>query len=534
MNKLCYVLRCGGGGYLHRLFLYRPSFLTVLFLIFAAFFYNGTGVSGFFSLSFGSLAQAADQVSGDQKLVLGIVLEPPHLDPTAGAAAAIDEITYANIFEGLTRIDRAGQVQPALAASWIISDDGLRYDFDLQKNVTFHDGSEFSAEDVVFSLNRARGEESTNAQKGLFDAIDQVEAVSPHRLRIVLKRKAGDLLYNLGWGDAVMVAPETASSNKSRPVGTGPFRLERWVKGDHIQLVAAADYWGEKPALTQVTFRIIPDPAASVAALLAGDIDAIANTPAPESLEIFKSDSRFSVVVGATEGETILALNHAHPALADLRVRQALAHAIDRSALIDGAMSGYGVEIGSHFSPAHPAYVDLTDQVSYDPDKARALLKEAGFADNLRLALTLPPPSYARRSGEIIAAQLRQVGVSVELIPVEWAIWLDQVFTRKAYDLTIVSHTEPTDINIYGRQDYYFNYQSPVLQKLMQDLAKETIPDQRTRLLKQAQRHIANDQVNVFLFQLAKAGVWKKNLQGLWRNSPIQANDVTGVYWTNQ
>ena len=527
-------MRYGGAGYLQRLFLYRPSFLAVLFLIFAALFYAGTGASGFSSLSFGSPAQAADQVSGDQKLVLGIVLEPPHLDPTAGAAAAIDEITYANIFEGLTRIDRAGRVQPALAASWIISDDGLRYDFDLQKNVTFHDGSEFSAEDAVFSLNRARGEESTNAQKGLFDAIDQVEAVSPHRLRIVLKRKAGDLLYNLGWGDAVMVAPETASSNKSRPVGTGPFRLERWVKGDHIQLVAAADYWGEKPALTQVTFRIIPDPAASVAALLAGDIDAIANTPAPESLEIFKSDPRFSVAVGATEGETILALNHAHPALADLRVRQALAHAIDRSALIDGAMSGYGVEIGSHFSPAHPAYVDLTDQVSYDPDKARALLKEAGFADNLRLALTLPPPSYARRSGEIIAAQLRQVGVSVELIPVEWAIWLDQVFTRKAYDLTIVSHTEPADINIYGRQDYYFNYQSPVFQKLMQDLAEETVPDQRTRLLKQAQRHIANDQVNVFLFQLAKAGVWKKNLQGLWRNSPIQANDVTGVYWTNQ
>ena len=529
MNKLCYVLRCGGAGYLQRLFLYRPSFLTVLFLIFAALFSAGTGAFGL-SLP----AQAADQVSGDQKLVLGIVLEPPHLDPTAGAAAAIDEITYANIFEGLTRIDRAGRVQPALAKSWVISEDGLRYDFDLQKNVTFHDGSEFSAEDAVFSLNRARGEESINAQKGLFDAIDQVEAVSPHRLRIVLKRKAGDLLYNLGWGDAVMVAPETASSNKSRPVGTGPFRLERWVKGDHIQLVAAADYWGEKPALSQVTFRIIPDPAASVAALLAGDIDAIANTPAPESLEIFKSDSRFSVVVGATEGETILALNHAHPALADLRVRQALAHAIDRSALIDGAMSGYGVEIGSHFSPAHPAYVDLTDQVSYDPDKARALLKEAGFADNLRLALTLPPPSYARRSGEIIAAQLRQVGVSVELIPVEWAIWLDQVFTRKAYDLTIVSHTEPADINIYGRQDYYFNYQSPVFQKLMQDLAKETVPDQRTRLLKQAQRHIANDQVNVFLFQLAKAGVWKKNLQGLWRNSPIQANDVTGVYWTNQ
>ena len=522
-------LRYGGVGYLYRLFLYRPSFLTVLFLFFAAFFYAGTGASG---LSFP--AQAADQVSADQKLVLGIVLEPPHLDPTAGAAAAIDEITYANIFEGLTRIDRAGRIQPALAKSWAISEDGLRYDFDLQKNVTFHDGSEFSAEDAVFSLNRARGEESTNAQKGLFDAIDQVEAVSPHRLRIVLKRKAGDLLYNLGWGDAVMVAPETASTNKSRPVGTGPFRLERWVKGDHIQLVGVLDYWGEKPALSQVTFRIIPDPAASVAALLAGDIDAIANTPAPESLEIFKSDSRFSVAVGATEGETILAVNHAHPALSDLRVRQALAHAIDRSALIDGAMSGYGVEIGSHFSPAHPAYVDLTDQVSYNPDKARALLKEAGFADNLRLALTLPPPSYARRSGEIIAAQLHQVGVTVELIPVEWAIWLDQVFTRKAYDLTIVSHTEPADINIYGRQDYYFNYQSPAFQKLMQDLSKETIPDQRTQLLKQAQIHIAKDQVNVFLFQLAKAGVWKKNLQGLWRNSPIQANDVTGVYWTSE
>jgi peptide/nickel transport system substrate-binding protein len=291
------------------------------------------------------------------------------------------------------------------------------------------------------------------------------------------------------------------------------------------------DYWGEAAGLAKATIKIIPDPAAATAALLAGDVDAFANFPAPEALGQFENDPRFTVAVGSTEGETILAMNNAGAALKDVRVRRALAHAIDRKAVIDGAMFGYGTPIGSHFAPHHPAYVDLTDRYLHDPEKAKALLAEAGYGDGLSLTLKLPPPSYARRSGEVVAAQLAAVGVKTEIIQVEWAQWLDQVFKGRDYDLTIVSHTEPMDIGIYARDDYYFNYDDAGFKALMAKLGATLDEAARSGLLAEAQEKLAEDSVNVFLFQFAKPGVWNKDLVGLWENSPVQANDLTEVYW---
>ena len=487
-------------------------------------------------LTAGQLALAAADApawAARDTLVMGMVLEPPHLDPTAGAAAAIDEVVYANVFEGLTRIDRNGRVEPALAESWTISDDGLTYTFSLHAGVTFHDGSALDSADVIFSLERALAEESANAQKGLFEPIETMAAPDARTVVVTLKRPTGQFLFNLGWGDAVIVAPESAETNKSQPVGTGPFAFGRWVKGDRIEIEAYPDYWGEAIGLKSATFKIIPDPAAAVAALLAGDVDAFANVPAPEAMAQFESDPRFEVVIGSTEGETILAINNGRAPLDDLKVRQALAHAIDRQAIVDGAMFGYGTPIGSHFAPHHPAYVDQTGRYAYDPEAAKALLAEAGHGDGLELTLKLPPPSYARRGGEIIAAQLAAVGVEAELIPVEWAQWLEQVFKGKDYDLTIVSHTEPMDIGIYAREDYYFDYHSDDFAAVMDRLNATADPDARNAILAEAQEKLAEDSVNGFLFQLAKHGVWNAKIEGLWENSPVQANDLTEVRWTD-
>ncbi len=479
------------------------------------------------AVALGPAVQAANDA-----IRVGMVLEPPHLDPTAGAAAAIDEVVYANIFEGLTRIDADGLVQPALAKEWTISDDGLTYTFELREGVTFHDGTTFDAEDVVFSLERAMAEDSTNAQKVLFEPVESVKAQEPHRVMITLERPTGHFLFNLGWGDAVIVAPESAENNRTTPIGTGPFRFDRWVQGDRIELSRYEDYWGEQAQLARATFQFVPDPAAAVAAMMAGDLDAFPNFPAPEALAQFEADPRFEVVIGTTEGETILALNNARPPLDKVEVRRAIAHAIDRQAVIDGAMFGYGTPIGSHFAPHHPAYLDLTARYPHDPERARELLDDAGFMDGLELSLKLPPPSYARRGGEIIAAQLANVGIDVEIIPMEWAQWLEQVFNGKDYDLTVVSHTEPMDIEIYGRgRDYYFSYEAPEFVSLMEKLAETTDEARRNTILADAQTMLAEDAVNVFLFQLAKHGVWDARLRGMWENSPVQANDLTDVHW---
>lgn len=464
-------------------------------------------------------------------LVLGMQLEPPNLDPTAGAAAAIDEVVYANIFEGLTRFGSDGSVMPALAKSWSISDDGLVYTFTLNAGVKFHDGSNFDARDVKFSLDRARSEVSTNAQKQLFTGIDTVEVTDAETVVLTLSQPNGALLFNLAWGDAVVVSPDSFDKAKTAPVGTGPFVFSKWVQGDRIEITKNPDYWGEPAKLEKATFKFISEPTAAFAALMAGDVDAFPVYPAPENLMQFDADPRFTVVVGSTEGETILSTNNKQPPFDNKLVRQALAHAIDRKAIIDGAMFGYGTPIGTHFAPHNPAYVDLMENSNYDPEKSKALLKEAGLEDGFTTTLMLPPPSYARRGGEIIAAQLREVGIKTEISNLEWAQWLEQVFRGKDYGLTIVSHTEPMDIGIYAKPDYYFQYDNADFQQLLTDLEGITDPDQRTEILQQAQRIISEDYVNGYLFQLAKTGVANSELMGLWENSPTQANDLTAVHW---
>lgn len=471
-----------------------------------------------------ALAQRTD-------IVVGLVLEPPHLDPTAGAAAAIDEVVYANIFEGLTRFGPDGTILPALAESWDISEDGLTYTFHLHEGVTFHDGSTLTAEDVVFSFDRARGEDSVNAQKGLFASIASVDAPDDLTAVVTLSRPEGNLLFNLAWGDAVIVSPASAETNTSKPVGTGPFRFVRWTQGDSVVIERNPDYWGEPARLERATFRFIDDPSAAFAAMMAEDVDTFPIYPSPETLPILDADPRFAAVIGSTEGETLLAMNNKRPPLDNILVRQAIAHAINRQELIHGAMFGYGTPIGTHFAPHHPAYVDLTDLSKHDPERSRALLEKAGVG-TVRLSLALPPPpTYARRGGEIIAAQLRAVGIETNIINMEWSQWLEQVFGGGDFDLTVISHTEPLDIEIYGRDDYYFGYAAPSFKAIMEELNLTTDPERRVELLQSAQRDIAENYVNAYLFQMAKTAIQHVDLEGLWVNAPTQATDLTAVYW---
>ncbi|MBM2290692.1 ABC transporter substrate-binding protein [Sulfitobacter pseudonitzschiae] len=484
-------------------------------------------------LGVASAALIAGSALAKDDIVVALQLEPPHLDPTSAAAGAIDSVLYSNVFEGLTRFMGDGSIVPGLAESWEISDDGLTYTFKLHDGVTFHDGTTMDAEDVKFSLDRARAEDSVNAQKALYTGIASVEVIDPLTVKLTLSEPNGSLLFNLAWGDAVIVAPESIENIKQTPIGTGAFKFVNWVQGDKIELERNDTYWGDAPALAKATFKFISDPTAAFAAVMAEDVDVFAGFPAPENLPQFEADPRFQVLIGSTEGETILSTNNALPPFDNVKVREAIAHAIDRQAIIDGAMFGYGTPIGTFFAPHNPAYVDLTGLSEYDPEKSKALLAEAGFPDGFETTLHLPPPSYARRGGEIVAAQLAEVGIKAEIINVEWAQWLETVFKGKNFGLTIISHTEPMDIGIYANPDYYFQYNNPDFQALMTKLNGTTDPDMRTQLLGDAQRMISEDYVNGYLFQLAMLSVAKADLQGLWTNAPTQATDLTGVSWAD-
>ena len=488
-------------------------------------------------LRLGAVSALAMMVAGaavaKTDITVALQLEPPHMDPTSAAAGAIDSVLYSNVFEGLTRFGPDGSVNPGLAKSWDISEDGLTYTFHLNEGVMFHDGSTMDAEDVKFSLDRARAEDSANAQKALFGSIASVDVVDPATVKVMLSEPNGSFLFNMAWGDAVIVAPESIENIKQQPIGTGAFKFTNWVQGDNITLEKNASYWGTPAKLDKVTFKFISDPTAAFAAVMAEDVDVFSGFPAPENLPQFEADARFQVIVGNTEGETILSTNNKMPPFDNVKVRKAMAHAIDRQAIIDGAMFGLGTPIGTHFAPHHPDYVDLTGNSAYDPEMAKALLAEAGFADGFKTTLKLPPPSYARRGGEIIAAQLRAVGIEAEISNLEWAQWLEQVFRGKDFGLTIVSHTEPFDIGIYARPDYYFQYDNPAFQELNTKLSTETDPAMRTDLVGQMQRMISEEYVNGYLFQLATPTIAKTGVTGLWKDAPTQATDLTGVYWAD-
>lgn len=477
---------------------------------------------------FGALPSA--QAATD-RLRVGIQLEPPVLDPGANAAGPISEVVYGNVFEGLVRLDASGEAHPLLATGWHISADGLDYRFALRPGVRFHDGTRFTAESARFSLERARSERSLNPQRSLLAAIERISADAELTLTIHLKRRSGGLLQALGDGALIMVAAPSAERNAQHPIGTGPFRFVAWKRGESIELQRNADYWGAPAQIERVHFHFIADANAAYAALMAGDIDLFPNFPAPENLAQFKADRRFRVEVASSEGEAILALNNAKPPFDKLALRRAVAHALDRRAIIDGAMYGYGEPIGSHFPPRNAAWVDLSGRYAHDPQAARRLLADAGYPQGIDISLKLPPTPYARRSGEIVAAQLAQAGIRAHIENLEWAQWMEQVYLRHDFDSTIVVHAEPLDYTIYGRDDYYFGYRNPQLKKLLAALEEGSDGGERRRLLEEIQRTLADDAVNGFLFQHPRLTVRRADLLDLPPDGVINASEIGAAHF---
>jgi peptide/nickel transport system substrate-binding protein len=461
-----------------------------------------------------------------------MVLEPPGLDPTAGAAAAIGEVTHYNIFEGLTKINEDFSVTPLLAEKWTFSPDLKTLTFTLRPNVKFQDGEPFSSKDVKFSFERYAAKESTNKDKAFFASIESIETPDPNTVVLKFKEPSFEALFHLGMNTAVIIDAKSAADEATNPIGTGPYKLSSWTKGSSVTL----DKWDgfrdpAKIPIGHATFRFISDPSAAVAAMLAGDIDDFPRFANVQALAQFQSDPHFQVLVGGTEGKTILAMNNKRKPLDDVRVRQAIAYAIDRKAIIDGAMNGLGAPIGSHLTPNDPGYVDLTGMYPHDPAKAKALLKEAGVTTPLQLSLILPPPPYARQGGEIIAAQLAEIGIEAKIQDVEWAQWLSGVYKDKNYDLTIISHVEPLDIGIYANPNYYYQYDSQAFRDINAKIVAAPDLAAYKEALGQAQRKLADDSVNAFLFQLPNVTVEDAKLKGQWKNAPIFANDLSTMSW---
>jgi len=474
----------------------------------------------------------AQAQSRKDSVVLGMILEPTSLDPTMAPAAAIGEIVHYNVLEGLTKINVDGSVSPLLAESWKMDADGKAFTFKLRKGVKFSDGAPFDSAAVKFSFERAKDAKSTNKAKGaVFSNISHISTPDAHTVVLVLNNPDGNFLFRLGENTAVILHPDSAATAATKPVGTGPYKVDNWAKGSAITLSRWDGYRDTAAVkLKKVTFRFINDASAQVAALLAGDIDGMPRFQSPQSLKQFQNDKRFVVELGSTAGKGIMTINNRKKPFDDVRVRRALSHAVDKKAFIDGVFEGLAKPIGSHMAPTDAGYVELSAQYPYDPEKAKALLKEAGVQTPLNVTLTLPPPPYARKGGEILAAQLAKVGINAKIENVEWAQWLGGAF-KGNFDLTVINHVEPLDYMAYANPQYYWGYDSKAFRDLAAKHSEATTVKDRTKLFGDMQRMIANDAVNVFLFNASNTAVYRKGLKGLWSSSPIFANDMAAVSW---
>ena len=478
-----------------------------------------------------SLPQFALAQGRKDAMVLGMTLEPPGLDPTAGAASAIAEVVQYNILETLTKINADGSVGPLLAESWEISPDLKTYTFKLRKGVKFQNGEPFNAQTVKFSFDRAGGEKSTNKDKRTF-ANFSTQVADEHTVVVINKEIDPDLPFVLGQATSVIVEPKSADTNATKPVGTGPYQLESWAKGSSMVLTKWDGFRNPAQAkLRKITFRFISDPAAQTAALLAGDVDAFPRVTT-RAVPQFKANPQFQVILAGSRAKTILAINNKKKPLDDVRVRRAILAAIDRKAVIEGAVDGFGVPIGSHYVPGAAGFVDTTGVNPFDIEKAKKLLAEAGVKTPLELTMTLPPPPYARQGGEVIVAQLAKIGITVKVQNVEWAQWLSNTYGGpKNYDLSIVSHVEPFDLGNYAKSDYYWGYDSKAFNALFDKIKATGNTTERNKLLGDAQKLLATDAANGFLFQPQWPSVAKKGVKGLWTQMPIFVNDLSALSW---
>ena len=465
-------------------------------------------------------------------LVVQAPTEPPGLDLTASPSSAIAAVVHYNVQETLVKVDRTGTLVPGLAERWE-TPDSRTFTLHLKKGVRFHNGRPFTAADVKFAIERAMNPETKHPHPGHFAAIAEVAARDDHTVTFTLKAPSANFLLNLARQGSVMYPREAVPTLKSAPVGTGPFTVAEWTRGDRIVLARFADYHVKGlPRLDRVTYRFIPDPNAVAAALKAGDIDVSAFGLGPEHMAEFQKDSRFEVIVGDTTNDVVLALNNSRKPFTDVRVRRAITHAIDKPEVVRGAMFGLGRVLGSNVDPLNPYFVDMASAVPHDPTRARALLAEAGYPNGFDAVLRVAPQYYYTvRTAEVIASQLQKVGVRVRIEQVEWGQWLARVYREADYDMTIIGHAEAWDIHNYANPKYYYRYDSPRFQELHRQ-SEVTLDDRARRALyRQMQTLLAEEAPVVWLYLHPRLAVARKGVEGLWKDLPAFALDLSEVGW---
>lgn len=460
----------------------------------------------------------------DATLTVGLVLEPTNLDIRRTSGAALEQILIDNIYEGLVTRTEDNEIEPRLASDYEVSDDGLTYSFTLNEGVTFHNGAALTSADVVTSLEAVRTD-ATLQGNAEFAGVASITAPDPSTVQIVLSAPNQNFLFTLTGPAGLVFQSGDATDLKTAENGTGPFTLSRWSKGSSITFARNDSYWAEPAGVAEVVFEYIPDFTAGVNAALDGTLQVLTAVD-PNLASQLEDSGDFSLTKGRTTDKATLAFNNTKAPLDDVRVREALRLAIDHEALVEAV--GAGQPLYGPIPELDPGYEELSDVISYDPERAKELLAEAGQED-LELTLTIPS-FYGTTVPKVLISDFAEVGVTLEVDSVEFPTWLEDVYGNRDYDLSFVLHVEPRDFGNFANPEYYFGYDNPEVQRLYTEALGEVDPDKSTKLLAEAARLVSEDHAADWLYNAETITALSPEVSGFPTdsiNSRIDLADVT-------
>ena len=457
------------------------------------------------------------------------------LDPYQMTAAGTREILF-NVYEGLYKPTSSGDFAPALAESYAVSEDGLQYTFTIRDGVQFHNGTAMDVDDVVYSFNTCAATTVDSSLAAALSNVVSVEATDEHTVTITLSAPNSDFLAYVA---SVYIVPDDYTDQATAPVGTGPFMYVSRSVQENIIFDKFDGYWGEAAKVDRVTFKIYEDSSAMMTALNGGAVDIVTHLTVSQTQNL---SDQYTVLEGTMNLVQALYLNNAQAPFDDVRVRQALCYAIDKDAILELTADGHGAKLGSSVYPAFTKYFDdsLTDYYTYDPEKAKELLAEAGYANGFSMTITVPS-NYTPHVdvAQVLVEQLGAVGITVQLQEVEWNTWLQDVYQGRNFQATVVGFdaatltanallqrwTSDSDVNM-------INFSNAEYDSLIAQANATTDDAARTELYLQAERVLTEQAANVYIQDLADMVVINKNLTG-FQFYPLYVLDLSDIAYVN-
>lgn len=485
----------------------------------------------------GNNGKTGEPVKGGE-ITIGIAQDlDDSLDPHQTVAAGTREVLF-NIFEGLVKPNSDGEMIPAVAEKYTLSEDGTTYTFTLREGVKFHNGQAVTAEDVVYSINRCAAvpEGQEKPLVAAFSAVKSVEALDEKTVAVTIAQRDLEFISYM----TAAIIPADYENQDTAPVGTGPFKFVSRTPQQDFVMERFEDYWGAPAWLDKVTYKICENADALVMNLNGGSIDLCAHLTSAQASQL---NQNFQVLEGTMNLVQAIYLNNQAKPFDNQLVRQALCYAIDRQGIMDMVADGHGTAVGSSIYPAFTKYFvpELVDKYPHDVAKAKELLAQAGYPDGFDMTISVPNNYQPHMdTAEVVAEQLREAGINVTIQPVEWSTWLDTIYNGRQFQATVVG-VDAANMTAramlerftsdYGKN--FINYNNPAYDALFQEAINAQDEATQTDLYKQMETMLADTAANVYIQDLCDLVAMRQDLGGL-KFYPIYVLDLSTVYFTQQ